>query len=324
MSLTFTNYVRDDAGNPVANATVEAFPVGSGVASGSTTTDTSGQYTLTGLSADSYNIKASKGTQVRWFNAAVAFQATTIYGFNGVDAPLADASIKTSQIQDAAVTTAKIAAANITTAKIADDAIDATKIAAGGADDTAIGNRTIDDTHAFTSNTDTLTNIVSVLAHEIKGITGESAHSTAPADDLNSLDSRVSTLETSNVNLSYFKSKLTSDFAFTSGGGWVNVFSQALTAGTWLVSGQALLSAAAPDLRLYDGTNTLAVKPHPSTGATLDWSFTRVVTLSSSATVSLQVNDNSASGTVSFDSNGTSVGGINPVTWMDCVKISSS
>ena len=95
-----------------------------------------------------------------------------------------DGSVTTAKIADSAVTEAKIANSAVTANKIASGAVTSAKIASGAATDTVIGNRTITDTSAPSSDSGTLTNLLSWLAYMIKAITGKSNWRTAPATTL--------------------------------------------------------------------------------------------------------------------------------------------
>lgn len=126
--MNLSGYTRDDQGNAIPGVTVEAYAIVAGVVSGtptaSTSSDANGAWALAPATGE-YQIKLTNGSSVRYVDPRVAFQVTTIFGADGVTAPLADASIKTSQIQDNAVTTAKIPDGAITAAKLASGVVGA-------------------------------------------------------------------------------------------------------------------------------------------------------------------------------------------------------
>jgi len=97
---------------------------------------------------------------------------------------IASGAVTSAKIADSAVTEAKIANSAVTANKIASGAVTSAKIASGAATDTVIGNRTITDTSAPSSDSGTLTNLLSWLAYMIKAITGKSNWRTAPATTL--------------------------------------------------------------------------------------------------------------------------------------------
>lgn len=149
---TFTSYVRDEQGNGIGDALVQAFAITNlstnekGISSLTETYPDSvtGRWTLSpdlDLSPTGYiSFKISRGNTVRWIEGDVVMQATTFMGPNG-EVPLPDASIT----------------------------------------DVHIGSRTVDPTIVPTGNTSTLTGFLSRLTNRINAIVGEANWYTAPA-----------------------------------------------------------------------------------------------------------------------------------------------
>lgn len=149
---TFTSYVRDEQGNGIGDALVQAYAITNlntnekGVSPLTETYPDSvtGRWTLSpdlDLSPTGYiSFKISRGSTVRWIEGDVVMQATVFMGPNG-EVPLPDSSIT----------------------------------------DAHIGSRTVDQTVVPTGNTSTLTGLLSRLANRVHTIVGEANWYTAPA-----------------------------------------------------------------------------------------------------------------------------------------------
>lgn len=97
---------------------------------------------------------------------------------------VADKAIVRAKIGDKAVGTGQLGDKAVTAAQLADGAVGSGQLGPGAATDTVIGDRTITDTAAPTGTTGTLTALFGWIANMIKGITGKSSWSTAPATTL--------------------------------------------------------------------------------------------------------------------------------------------
>jgi len=281
MSLILSDYAYDDQGNAIVGATVEAYVTGTGTPVSSTTTDSNGLWTIAGLPAGPYDVKIYKGTQVRWLRGAVAFQATTIYGANGIDAPLADASIKTSQIQN--------------------DAVDATKIADNSITDAILGFRTVNDATAPTLDTDILTTHLSGLANRIKAITGAAGWKSGPAATISNINTRVTAIE---GLLGHQVAALAADYTVVSQTAWEDIgLSLSLTAGTWIVLGTFAVTTtgSVTGVQITNGTATY-VSGDINVPASQIGSLTlsTVVTLAATTTVKVQAHRTNVTNTTKF------------------------
>jgi len=99
--------------------------------------------------------------------------------------------IGSAGLADGAVGTAALAAKGVTQAKIGDKVVAAAQLADGAATDTVIGSRTISDATAPTGDTGTPTTLFGWLANMIKQITGKTSWRTAPATNLEAVNTHI-------------------------------------------------------------------------------------------------------------------------------------